>query len=91
VDDKSVDVVISFETIEHFTGHKTFLSEIRRVLRPGGLAVISTPDMATYSPESEPANPYHVEEMNRDEFRLLMTEYFPYVVYLGQRTMIGSA
>ncbi|WP_395392698.1 glycosyltransferase [Novosphingobium sp. BL-8A] len=91
VADASVDVVISFETIEHFSGHETFLSEIRRVLKPGGLAVISTPDIANYSPEREPPNPYHVHEMSRDEFRDLMDSFFPHVVYLGQRTLIGSA
>jgi SAM-dependent methyltransferase len=46
--DKSVDVVISFETLEHLAEHEIFLHEIKRVLRPGGLAVISTPDRDVY-------------------------------------------
>jgi len=91
LDDASVDIVISFETIEHFTGHETFLAEIRRVLRPGGVAVISTPDIANYSPESEPPNPDHVHEMSRDEFSDLMNAFFPHVAYLAQRTLVGSA
>ncbi|MBV8834528.1 MAG: class I SAM-dependent methyltransferase, partial [Acidobacteriaceae bacterium] len=31
--DASVDVVVSFETLEHFYAHGQFLAEIRRVLR----------------------------------------------------------
>ena len=34
--DASVDVVVSFETIEHLSDHEIFLTEVRRVLRPGG-------------------------------------------------------
>jgi ubiquinone/menaquinone biosynthesis C-methylase UbiE len=41
ISDSSVDVVVSFETIEHLYDHQRFLSEIRRVLRPGGLLILS--------------------------------------------------
>src|SRR5689334_1946598 len=34
--DASIDVVVSFETIEHFWEQETFLTEVKRVLRPGG-------------------------------------------------------
>lgn len=60
VGDATVDVVISFETIEHLDGHDKFLSEVRRVLRPGGVFIVSTPDRDNYSPADRPANPYHV-------------------------------
>jgi ubiquinone/menaquinone biosynthesis C-methylase UbiE len=39
----SVDIVESFETIEHIYEQEDFLSEARRVLRPGGILVMSTP------------------------------------------------
>src|SRR5271169_2569473 len=42
--DASVDVVVSFETIEHVKEQKAFLLECRRVLRPGGTLVCSTPN-----------------------------------------------
>src|ERR1700712_2790399 len=42
--DSSFDVAVSFETLEHLAEQDIFLSELRRVLRPGGLLVISTPD-----------------------------------------------
>ena len=50
----SVDVVVSFETIEHISEHEVFLSEIRRVLRPGGLVIISTPERENYGDIRKP-------------------------------------
>jgi lipopolysaccharide biosynthesis protein/ubiquinone/menaquinone biosynthesis C-methylase UbiE len=44
VDDQAVDVIVSFETLEHLTEHDRFLGEIRRVLRPGGVLIMSSPD-----------------------------------------------
>jgi SAM-dependent methyltransferase len=68
LENSSIDVVISFETIEHFTDHDRFLAEIRRVLGPGGLLVISTPDRDNYSPTDRPANPYHALELTCPEY-----------------------
>jgi GT2 family glycosyltransferase/SAM-dependent methyltransferase len=89
--DASVDMVVSFETIEHFAEHDRFISEIRRVLRPGGVLVISTPDRDVYSPYNSPANPHHVREMSRAEFTDLLGATFRNVAVLSQRPMIGSA
>lgn len=43
--DASVDVVLSVEVIEHLEGHKTFISEAARVLRPGGSLILTTPNL----------------------------------------------
>ena len=40
--DASVDLVVSFETIEHHDEHQQMLAELKRVLKPGGLAIISS-------------------------------------------------
>ena len=45
----SVDVVVSFETIEHVAGHEEMLAELKRVLKADGVLVISTPDKAAYA------------------------------------------
>src|SRR5262245_60102507 len=39
VPDSSMDVVVSFETIEHLSDPMKFLSECKRVLRPGGVFI----------------------------------------------------
>ena len=49
IEDQSVDVVVSFETIEHFADQSGFVAEIDRVLRPDGLVIISSPDREIYS------------------------------------------
>ena len=91
LDEAAVDIVVSFETIEHFAEHAAFLTEIRRVLRPGGLLIISTPDRDTYSPMDHAANPHHVLELTRSEFDDLLRGHFGHVVTWWQRPMIGSA
>ena len=91
LDDASVDVVVSFETIEHIDRQETFLAEVRRVLRPGGKMIVSTPDRDTYSPADRPANPYHVKELTREEFVTLLNQYFKHFTMFWQRTLVGSA
>ena len=88
--DAAFDVVVSFETIEHFAEQQVFLQEIQRVLRPGGLLIVSTPDRDNYSPAETPANPYHVQEMTEAEFRTLLQTQFANVSLLLQRPMYGS-
>jgi SAM-dependent methyltransferase len=85
--DASVDIVISFETIEHVgeEEQRRFLEEIRRVLRPGGHLVLSTPDKAVYSTARNYANPYHLHEMERGEFVQLLEARFPRVRIAQQR------
>ncbi|MFG6157358.1 glycoside hydrolase family 99-like domain-containing protein [Halomonas sp. 1390] len=89
--DASVDVVVSFETIEHHDQHETMLSEIKRVLVPGGLLVISSPDKREYSDRPGYANPYHVKELYRDEFEALLTHHFAHHELLGQKLLYASA
>jgi SAM-dependent methyltransferase len=89
--DASVDVVVSFETIEHFDRQGDFLCEVRRVLRPGGSFIVSTPDRDVYSPTAAPVNPFHVHEMTRLEFLTLLQSSFRHVQIMQQRAIIGSA
>ena len=89
--DASVDIVVSFETIEHFYDHDLFLAEVRRVLRPGGRFVVSSPERDVYSPAAQSPNPYHVRELTRFEFSSLLRQQFQHVTLLGQRPMLGSA
>ena len=88
--DAAFDLVVSFETLEHFYEHEEFYAEVRRVLRPGGMLVISTPDRDVYSPDGSIANRYHVRELTRVEFENGLAAVFPHVAMLLQRPMIGS-
>ena len=88
--DGSFDVATSFETIEHHDKHEEMLREIKRVLKPNGLLIISSPNRLTYSDEPRYVNPFHVKELYFDEFRSLLQARFKHVEIYGQRLAIGS-
>jgi SAM-dependent methyltransferase len=89
--DGAVDLVVSFETIEHHTEHKEMFAEIKRVLRPGGLMIMSSPDKLEYTERANHANAYHVKELYAEEFQQLVERYFTHVAILGQRVLYASA
>ena len=68
IPDASVDMVVSFETIEHVPHPEKFLDECLRVLAPGGTLIISTPNKDIYRVGGEQHNPHHCSEMTEDEF-----------------------
>lgn len=78
----SVDVIISFETIEHVKEQKAFLLECRRVLRPGGTLVCSTPNRALS--RWGDANPFHLQEFSIVEFSGLLGQIFADVQLYAQ-------
>ncbi len=89
--DSTIDVVVSFETIEHHAEHDAMMREIKRVLRPRGLLIISTPDKLEYSDKPAFHNPFHVKELYREDFRSLLTAHFKSVRMFGQRVLEASA
>lgn len=88
--DASVDVVVSFETIEHVYAHNCVMSEFKRVLAPGGILIISSPDRSEYSDVPGYKNPYHVRELYLSEFQALLSEYFVGHIMYGQRVQYAS-
>ncbi len=89
-DDNCFDVVISFETIEHHDKHDEMMQEIKRVLKPGGVLIISSPDKLFYSDKPGFKNPFHVKELYRHEFETLLGKYFRHTFYMGQKSFFGS-
>jgi SAM-dependent methyltransferase len=81
----SIDVVVSFETIEHVQNPDRFVREISRVLTPDGLLIISTPNKNLYSPPGKVPNPYHCSEMGPEEFQALLHSAFAKISLFGQR------
>jgi SAM-dependent methyltransferase len=84
--DGSLDLVVCFELIEHLAEQDDLLAEIRRLLAPDGIALISTPEASR--PEKAP-NPWHVRELGRAEFEALLHGRFGNVALLGQRRFSG--
>ncbi|QED37770.1 class I SAM-dependent methyltransferase [Antarcticibacterium arcticum] len=91
LEDKSVDVVISYETIEHHAEHEKMLQEIKRVLRPNGISIISTPDKYFYSDVRNYKNEFHVKELYKTEFIDLIKKYFFNYQILTQSYLNGNS
>ena len=89
--DASVDVAISFETIEHITDQDLMMSEIKRVLTPGGILIISSPEKDIYDEINQKPNPFHLKELTRSEFQGILNKHFKCTAFLGQRVLHGSA
>jgi SAM-dependent methyltransferase len=75
----SLDLIVAFEVIEHIAEWREFLAEARRVLRPSGQFVVSTPNKNYYTASRGPSgvNPYHVHEFTCEEFIEELTRVFP--------------
>lgn len=75
--DRSVDVVVTLQVIEHLADQLGFLAECARVLRPGGRLHCATPNRLTFSPgagpRDRPLNPFHTRELTGAELAGLVT------------------
>ncbi len=91
IENNSVDVVVSYETIEHHNEHEQMLEEIKRVLKPNGLLIISTPDKYYYSDLRNYNNPFHIKELYKDEFIALTNKYFKHSQLLSQSFLNGNS
>lgn len=77
--DNSFDSVISFQVIEHIKNDALFVSEVYRVLKPGGKFIVSTPNREM----SLTRNPWHVREYSLQEFHTLLSSHFKDIEKLG--------
>lgn len=82
--DRSFDTVLSFQVIEHVSEPNRYLDEIRRVLRPGGHLVLTTPDRRTrLLPGQRPWNCWHVTEYSGRSLHRRLAPHFSRVELLG--------
>lgn len=67
----SADVLVTLQVVEHLWDLRGFLLDCARVLRPGGLVVVTTPNRPEFSPGlqrgEKPTNPFHVEELDDEQ------------------------
>lgn len=70
--DNSFDTIVSFQVIEHVKNDALYLQEIARILKPGGVALLSTPNIKmTLS-----RNPWHEREYTAEQLKSLASKYF---------------
>lgn len=77
--DNSFDTIVSFQVIEHVKQDGEFLKEIHRVLRPGGRAILTTPNIK----KTLTRNPWHIREYTAKELTNLASKYFDKVEMKG--------
>ncbi len=78
-EDNSFDTIVTFQVIEHVKDDEGFVQEIHRVLKPGGRALITTPNIKmTLS-----RNPWHEREYTGDELTSMCKKYFENVEMNG--------
>jgi len=89
--DKSFDLVVSVETLEHVAAQEAMVAGFARVLADDGVFIVSSPDKRTYSDVTGFRNEFHVRELYRDELLALLAAHFPEVRLYGQKLLFQSA
>ena len=91
--DASYDLITAFEVIEHLENWPALLHEARRLLKPGGIFLVSTPNKQYYTESRGTAgpNPYHLHEFEFAEFQSELDRHFPHVTVLLQNRLDAFA
>lgn len=80
----SFDAVVSFQVIEHVSDDQRYVQELHRVLRPGGVLLLTTPNRRLrLLPFQRPWNPYHVREYTDMQLLRLLRPVFPEAAIAG--------
>jgi SAM-dependent methyltransferase len=90
-EDHSFDAIVCFEAIEHIERHDALLCEVKRLLCPSGIFIVSTPNKALYHDAAQFQNPFHVRELYFRDLLELLERHFRNVSLLGQRIHPGSS
>jgi SAM-dependent methyltransferase len=86
-EDARFDLVVCFEVIEHVERQDEVIAELARVLAPGGVLAVSSPNRDVYPS----GNPHHVHEYVPEELRAALAERFPHVELRRQHDWVASA
>jgi SAM-dependent methyltransferase len=79
------DAIVFLQTIEHVPDPPAVLRHFKELLKPGGVAFVSTPNLLTLAPPGadKSDNPWHLREYRAHEFRALCESAFDRVELLG--------
>jgi len=72
IDNNSIDFVVTFQVIEHINNDELFISEIYRVLKPGGKLILTTPNQLM----SLTRNPWHFREYTPNQIQEILQTSF---------------
>ncbi len=75
--------VVCLHAVEHVPDPELVVAECSRVVAPGGLVVMATPNRLTFGRPDEVIDPYHFVEFSPDELRVLCATRFAQVVVHG--------
>jgi 2-polyprenyl-3-methyl-5-hydroxy-6-metoxy-1,4-benzoquinol methylase len=89
IESNSIDLIVSFETLEHLVEQEEMIEEFLRVLKPEGILIISTPERDNYN-KVDPNNLFHLKELDYKEFDELLSKYFKNVNIFHQSYLNGT-
>jgi O-antigen biosynthesis protein len=81
---ESFDVIVSFETLQLVSDYHQVMREFRRVLRPGGVLIVSNPNSLVMSLGMDmPLNVRHFNQFSPTQFEQTLRQYFtePFEIY----------
>ena len=82
--DRSLDLILSYETVEHIEQYHDFVVELARILKKGGTLLLSTPNRLVASPDGVMRNPFHTQEFDMQELGRVLSGPFSEVAVMGQ-------
>ncbi|MCC6907307.1 MAG: methyltransferase domain-containing protein [Phycisphaerales bacterium] len=91
-EEASFDLVVCLEALEHITQQRQAVAEFERVLKPGGLLLVSVPDQdceETWARLNQHDNAFHLHVPTRGEFEALLAR-FESIRWLRQADVTGS-
>lgn len=90
--DNSIDVIISFETIEHVDSNlqHEFMNEAKRVLKDNGILIMSTPNRPIYTELFNQVNEFHIKEFDKNEYVDFINKYFKNNMLISQSNEVVS-
>lgn len=86
----SIDVIVSFETLEHVINQENMLLDIKRALKKEGILIMSTPEKSNYQDKQVEKNHFHIKELYFNDFKILIEKHFKNILFFKQKFLSGS-